>query len=94
LNLVTPIQETKAYQSIFAEGWDEGKAKGKAEGKVEGKAEGKADTLKHLLRRRFDTIPAWAEQRIDAASIAQLDTWLDGIFEAQSLDALIGSAPN
>ncbi len=35
-----------------------------------------------------------AEQRIDAASIAQLDTWLDGIFEAQSLEALIGSAPN
>lgn len=90
LNLVTPIQETKAYQSIFAEGRDEGWD----EGKAKGKAEGKADTLKHQLRRRFDTVPAWAEQRIDAASIAQLDTWLDGIFEAQSLDALIGSAPN
>ena len=57
LNVITPIQETKAYQSIFAEG------------KVEGKAEGKADDLKRLLRRRFNAMPAWATQRIDAASI-------------------------
>lgn len=83
LNLVTPIQETKAYQSIFAEGRD----KGRDEGRVEGKAE----TLKHLLRRRFDTMPAWAVQRIDAASIAQLDAWLDGIFDASSVEALIGT---
>jgi predicted transposase YdaD len=83
LNLVTPIQETKAYQSIFAEGRD----KGRDEGRVEGKAE----TLKHLLRRRFDTMPAWAVQRIDAASIAQLDAWLDGIIDASSVEALIGT---
>ncbi len=98
LNLVTPIQETKAYQSIFAEGEAKGEetglAKGKLLGKAEGKAEGKADDLKRLLRRRFDNLPAWAEQRIDTASIAQLDAWLDGIFDAQSLEALIGCAPN
>ena len=82
LNLVTPIQETKAYQSIFAEG------------KVEGKAEGKAEDLKRLLKRRFNALPPWAAQRIEAASIAQLDVWLDGIFDAQSLEALIGSEPN
>ncbi|WP_367113016.1 hypothetical protein [uncultured Thiodictyon sp.] len=39
LNLVTPIQETRAYQSIFAEG----EAKGKAEGIAEGEAEVKAE---------------------------------------------------
>ena len=78
LNLVTPIQETTAYQSIFAEG----------------EAKGRDDDLKRLLRRRFDILPAWAEQRIYTASIAQLDAWLDGIFDAQSLEALIGSAPN
>ena len=82
LNLVTPIQETKAYQSIFAEGV------------AKGRDEGKADDLKRLLRRRFNIMPAWAEQRIDAASIAQLDAWLDGIFDAQSLEALIGTERN
>ena len=82
LNLVTPIQETKAYQSIFAEGEAKGEETGLAKGKLLGKAEGKADDLKRLLRRRFDNLPAWAEQRIDTASIAQLDAWLDGIFDA------------
>ncbi len=86
LNVITPIQETKAYQSIFAEG--------KAEGEARGLAKGKADDLKRLLRRRFNAMPAWAAQRIDAASIAQLDAWLDGIFDAPSLEGLIGGEHN
>ena len=86
LNVITPLQETKAYQSIFAEG--------EAKGKVEGKAEGKADDLKRLLRRRFNVLPAWAAQRIDAASITQLDAWLDGIFDAPSVEGLIGGERN
>ncbi|MFB1488276.1 MULTISPECIES: DUF2887 domain-containing protein [unclassified Thiocapsa] len=76
LNLVTPIQETKACQSIYAEG----------------KTEGKAETLKRLLTRRFGPLPAGAEQRIDTAPVAQLDAWLDGIFDAANLQDLIGPA--
>ena len=94
LNLVTPIQETKAYQSIFAEGEAKGRDKGWAEGEAQGLAKGKADSLKHLLRRRFHVVPTWAEQRIDTASIAQLDAWLDGIFDASSVEALIGAERN
>ena len=41
LNLVTPIQETRAYQSIFAEG----------------EAKGKANTLKRQLTHRFGPLP-------------------------------------
>ncbi|MBK1733514.1 DUF2887 domain-containing protein [Thiococcus pfennigii] len=82
LNLVTPIQETKAYQSIFAEG--------KAEGETEGEAKGRAESLKRLLVRRFGPLPAWAAQRIDAAPVPQLDAWLDAIFEAASVEELIG----
>jgi predicted transposase YdaD len=70
LNLVTPIQETRAYQSIFAEG--------------------EARALKRQLTHRFGDLPAWAQQRIEAASILQLDAWLDGIFDAATLEALIG----
>ncbi len=88
LNLVTPIQETKAYQSIYAEG----EAKGEAKGKAEGKAVGKAESLKRLLTRRFGPLPAGAEQRIDAAPVAQLDAWLDGIFDAANVQDLIGPA--
>jgi len=44
------------------------------------------------LTRRFGALPTWAERRIDAASVAELDAWLDGIFDAESRAALIGSA--
>jgi hypothetical protein len=37
-------------------------------------------------------VPAWAEPRIDAASIAQLDAWLDDIFDTESPEALLGPA--
>ena len=93
LNLVTPIQETRAYQSIFEEGEAKGKADGEAAGKAAGKAEGKADGLKRLLKRRFGVLPRWAVRRLDAAAIVQLDGWLEGIFDAPSLEALIGPKP-
>jgi hypothetical protein len=73
LNIFTPLEETRAYQSIFA--------KGEAKG------------LKHLLTRRFGPLPKWAAARIDAASIEQMDAWLDGSFDAQSLEDLLGPPP-
>jgi len=45
---------------------------------------------KRLLARRFGPLPVWATQRIDAAPVARLDTWLDGIFDAASVEELIG----
>jgi len=59
------------------------------DGKAEGKAEGKANTLKRQLTRRFGPLPAWVEQRIDAAAVEQLDEWLDGIFDTATIEALI-----
>jgi hypothetical protein len=78
LNLVTPIQETKAYQSIYAKG------------EAAGEARGKAITLHSQLTRRFGLLPPWAAQRIAAAPKAQLETWLDGIFDATSVEELLG----
>jgi hypothetical protein len=56
-----------------------------------GEARGKVSTLKRLLKRRFAALPAWAEQRIDAAPEAQVDAWLDAIFDATSLEGLLGT---
>ncbi len=47
--------------------------------------------IKRLLARRFGPVPTRAEQRIDAAPVAQLDAWLDGIFDAASLEDLLGN---
>jgi hypothetical protein len=53
--------------------------------------EGKAEILLRQLRRRFGAVPDWAEQRIAGASSGQLDAWLDGIFDAEGIEGLIGS---
>jgi len=94
LHHLTPLEETRAYQSIFvkgeAKGKAEGEAKGKAEGEAKGKAEGKAEVIQRLLARRFGPLPCWAEQRIAAAPAEQLDAWLDALLEADSIAALIG----
>jgi hypothetical protein len=49
--------------------------------------------LKRLLARRFGHLPKWAAARIDAADIDQMDAWLDGIFDAKTLEALLGPQP-
>lgn len=42
--------------------------------------------------QRFGPLPAWAEARIVAADIGQLDTWLDGLLDAADLTGLLGPA--
>ena len=73
-----------------AEGLARGEARGKAEGKAEGLAEGEAKSLTRLLERRFGPLPRPVRDRIAAASLEQLDTWLDAILDAPSLKALFG----
>jgi predicted transposase YdaD len=82
LNLLIPLEETRGYQSI--------KAEGLAEGRAEGQTVAKAETLTRLLTRRFGPLPDWAAIRIGKADTPQLDAWLDGIFDAQSPAHLLG----
>jgi hypothetical protein len=86
LNLLTPIEETRGYQSIKAEG----KAEGMAAGMAAGKAEAKAEDLARLLTRRFGPLPEWASARVAKAPLPQLDVWLDGIFDTRTLADLLG----
>ena len=87
--VLVPLEQTRAYQDIFAKG----KADGEAKGKADGEAKGKADGLKRQLKRRFGALPRWAVLRLDSAAMDQLDGWLEGIFEAQSLEDLLGPRP-
>ena len=54
----------------------------------EGKAEGKAETLLSLLRKRFGEVPAATRKRVLAASIADLDRWVDRVLDAETLAAV------
>ena len=97
---VGTIAETLIRQGRI-EGEEAGLAKGRAEGKAEGMkageelglVRGKADTLLMLLARRFGTVPGHARARVEAASPAEIDAWLDAVLDAQTLDAVFGSGP-
>jgi hypothetical protein len=42
-----------------------------------------SEVLAFWFFERFRPLPTWAEQRITAAPEAQLDTWLDGIYDGR-----------
>jgi hypothetical protein len=71
----------------------EGVREGILEGELQGKLKGKADALKRLLRGRFGELPQWAGARIDVATLDQVDGWLDGLFQAATLEGLLGGQP-
>ena len=77
-------------QALIERGKAEGLAAGKTVGKAEGVAEGEAKSLLRLLERRFGSLPEWARERVSAASLEQLDAWLDGVLDARSPDDLLG----
>ena len=54
--------------------------------RAEAKAKGEANMLLKLLARRFDTVPEDIRTRIHAASVEELDAWVDAVLSASSLD--------
>jgi len=55
-------------------------------GLQQGLQEGEVIMLKRLLTRRFGSLPAWAEQRLEQASPEELEVWADRLLEAQQLE--------
>ncbi len=49
----------------------------------------KAETLLHQLKRRGFAVDAALEQRVQAASVAELDHWLDRVLDASRLEDVI-----
>jgi hypothetical protein len=71
--------------------YDKGKAEGRAEGRAEGEARGEAKILTRLLEIRFGAIPAALHQRIFAADVASIETWVERAFEAPDLQSVFDS---
>ena len=74
------------------EGWGARyRRQGEKAGEARGEAKGKVELLERLLIRRFsEPLPSWVRHRLLAASVDQLNTWVDGIFDAPTLEALLG----
>ena len=77
LQVLTPLEQTRAYQEIFAEG------------RADGEARGRAESLKRLLTRHFGPLPNAVMHRINAASVEQLDVWFDRALDAKSLASVL-----
>ena len=55
-------------------------------GLQQGLQQGEVIMLKRLLTRWFGPLPTWAEQRLEQASLQELEGWADRVLEAQRLE--------
>ena len=62
-----------------------------AEGKAEGKVEGEARILSRLLERRFGVVPEHLRQRIFAADVHEIESWVERAFDAPDLNSVFES---
>ncbi|MBF0628814.1 MAG: Rpn family recombination-promoting nuclease/putative transposase [Magnetococcales bacterium] len=67
------------------EGIEQGLQQGLQQGRQQGLREGTAETLLHLLRKRFGTVPESIQVRVRNAELEVLTGWTDALFEAESL---------
>jgi predicted transposase YdaD len=73
-------------EQLIAEGLAKGKAEGLAKGKAEGLAAGQISVLSKLLTLKFGELPPSYAARLAAASLAELDAWVERVLPAATLD--------
>ena len=67
------------------QGMQRGLMQGRQEGRMTGRAEGEAYALRRLLQKRFGPLSEDVLARLQAASIDELELWLDRALDADSL---------
>lgn len=87
------LMNTTTFREITEEAERRGRVEGLREGRVEGLREGRVEhareTLLRLLRLRFGpALPPATAERVAAASLADVDGWLERIVAAASLEAV------
>ena len=71
-----------------AAGRSEGRTEGLSEGRTEGRTEEARRMLARLLTRRFGVSATEVDERLQAATLEQLEAWVDRILDVESMDAL------
>jgi len=84
---IVPHQMEQIMGCITQPFYDRGMAEGKAEGKVEGEAR----ILSRLLERRFGVVPEHLRQRIFAADVHEIESWVERAFDAPDLNSVFDS---
>ncbi len=78
-------EEVQAMKMSMKEWWTK-------EARDEGVRQGEASVLKRLLRRRFNQLPNWIDQRLEQASRQELEGWADRVLDAERLEDVFSSA--
>ncbi len=68
------------------QGIQQGIRQGMEQGLERGILEGEASVLRRQLKRRFEQLPAWVEERLEGASRQELESWADRVLEARALE--------
>ena len=84
--------DQRGMQRGLAQGREEGIEKGIEQGIEQGCAALRS-ILASILVRRFGRVPGGAQQRIDAASIAELEQWIRRAMEVDDADAVFAPQP-
>src|SRR5450830_422416 len=74
----------------LTQGLSQGRSEGLSQGRSQGIAQGIAMMLTRVIEQRFTPVPAWAYQRLQIASVEQLEAWSEQMFSAPTLEALLG----
>lgn len=93
LQVLTPLEETRAYQQLVGIGMEKGRKEGRREGQREGRQKEALTILTKQLRRRFGELPEWALERLHQAGPEQLENWAERIFDADDLAQLLSGGP-
>ena len=62
-------------------------------GLQQGIQQGEVIVLKRQLTRRFGPLPEWAEQRLEQASLQELEGWAERVLEAPRLEDVFATTP-
>ena len=78
------LKQPRFYKDVFAEG----ERLGEQRGEQRGRRQEAASLLRRQLTRRFGQLPDWAEQRLQTAPLAELESWAERVLDAPTLDAV------
>jgi predicted transposase YdaD len=88
MRYVTSVEQIGIEKGLL-QGMQRGLMQGRAEGRLEGEqsgiAKGEAYALRRLLQKRFGPLSEDVRARLQAASIDELELWLDRALDADSL---------
>lgn len=76
---------------MFQRAREESMQQGLSQGRVEGIEQGIEQGDRTLLRRRFGRLSPETVERVDQASVPDVESWAENVLDAGTLDEVFGS---